>query len=630
MKNKLVRRLALVLSVVMLITSTINTSFAYIVTKTDSIVNTFTPGESTTSGLTISKTVEHPYGQKYVIPGNIAFDFKVELGAYYANTTLSATAGGTMTPVTVDGGGSFTVSVKPGVPVTIEGIDEGTVVTVTEQATTLAGFAMKGNATQVVTLGTGGTATVAFVNTYTPQPVSVSVAGEKHLTGRPWRDGDSFTFKLERLNGNSQTELGRKTITYDAANAEFNKFNFGDITFTEIGEYQFCMTEVVENPDSNMDYDQSPKAFSVKVTDSDMDGKMEISEIAAVPNNNTTATKDATTGVYTVSAIFDNTYIAPITVPITVEKTVTNTGTATIGAQDYEFVLKNTAPGAESEPAKTLTINTDATVVATAAFDLTFTKADIGKVYTYALSETKGSVTDMDYDEKVYAVSVAITKDTGNKLAADVTMTLNGNVVTGGIAAFVNTYSADLPVPGDPDDISVPITVNKTVKSTGTGTISPANFEFVLENTENGSKLTMKTDANGKAVFALPFTAADIDKTYTYKLSEVKGNVSGVTYDTDVYTITVAITEDTTNNKLLAALTMNGQSVNEVVADFENTYRATPTVTPSTPQPDSQQPESGDTGDNSKLNFWFMMMIVSGITTVTLLVIDRKYAKSKE
>ena len=100
------RRIAMLLSLVMLITSTIGTTYCYIVTKTDPITNVFVPDTVGVSGLAISKTVEHPLGDDYAIPDNIHFDFNVELGAYYAGAKLNTTAG----EMTADASGTLSVT----------------------------------------------------------------------------------------------------------------------------------------------------------------------------------------------------------------------------------------------------------------------------------------------------------------------------------------------------------------------------------------------------------------------------------------------------------------------------------------------------------------------------------------
>ena len=93
LKNKIFRRLALLVSMIVLLTSTVNTTFGFIVTKTDSLINTFVPFDNIISNLLISKNVEHPFGDEYVIPDNIAFDFKIDFGSLYANTTIKTTTG---------------------------------------------------------------------------------------------------------------------------------------------------------------------------------------------------------------------------------------------------------------------------------------------------------------------------------------------------------------------------------------------------------------------------------------------------------------------------------------------------------------------------------------------------------
>ncbi len=478
-KNKIFRRLALMISLIMLLTSTVQTTFGFIVTSTGPLKNTFVPYDSAASDLIISKTVEHPFGESYIIPDDIAFDFEVDLGALYANTKIQTTDG----DKTADENGVITVSVEPGGYIGIEGLDEGREVTVTEvQKDAASGFAVKdGIATQKVTIFADGSARVNFVNIYTPaavQPTGVTVSGTKILEGREWQEGDTFLFLLEQETGDDiWTDLGTRAITYDAENADFNKFYFSNIlqalTFDKAGSYDFRISEVAGELD-NVDYDKTVNYFTVEVGDKDMDGKLEISDVTG--SQNAAVTKDETTGEYNVDVTFNNTFIP------------------------------------------------------------------------------------------------------------------------------------------DPEDISVAVTVNKTVKNTGSLSIGPEGFEFVLENTASGDKTALKTDENGKAIFDLDFTAADVGKTFNYKLSETDTGKTGVTYDTDVYDIQIdiALGED---NTLIPTVTMNGTTVESCAADFENTYH-------------TEQSPSPPTGENSNTAFWFIMMIISGATCVALLLLDRRYKAS--
>lgn len=480
LKNKMFRRLALLVSLIVLLTSTVNTTFGFIVTKTDSLINTFVPFDSIISNLLISKNVEHPFGDEYVIPNNIAFDFKVDFGSIYANTTIKTTNG----DITADKNGSIQISVKPGESFAVEGIDAGTKVTVTEIQKDGSGFTVKDSAaTMEGIVAEDGSLKFEYVNIYTPasvQPVNVSVVGTKILEGREWQEGDSFSFKLEQEHTDSSCSLiSTKTVVYDAENTSFNQFDFSDalhtLDFDKVGIYTFRITEVVGKLE-NVDYDKSVNKFAIKVTDVDMDGKLEVSTVTATQNAKVTEAD----GKYKVNITFNNTFI---------------------------------------------------------------------------------------------------------------------------------------PVVSEPNDIAVNISVNKTVKNTGASSIGPDGFEFVLENTVSGEKQAVKSDKKGNAVFTLPFTVADVGKTYTYKLFETNDGMTGVTYDTKVYDISIAITLSG-DNKLVSTITMDGKAVNDVVARFENTYYTDHTTAP-------------PTGDNSNITFWFIMMIISGTVCIVLVLLDKRYTRSK-
>lgn len=431
----------MLLSLVMLITSTIGTTYCYIVTKTDPITNVFVPGATGVSTLAISKTVEHPLGDDYAIPDNIRFDFNVELGAYYAGAKLNTSAG----EMTVDASGTLSVTIKPGATFGIEGLEEGTVVKVTEKMTSLDGFAVKGDATKTVTVGANGTASISFVNTYTPdavKPSNVTVGGVKVLEGRRWQVGDSFSFVLEQKAGENWTKLGEQTVTYDAENDDFSKFDFSDVfralTFDKVGTYTFRMSEIVGTLE-NVDYDKTVNHFTVKVTDVDMDGKLEINTASGTENAAVTKTNDG----YAVSVTFNNTFVPPvvpdpdpITVQIGIDKIISNVGEATHGKGGFQFVLKNVATS------ESLGATSDDN--GKAAFSLTYTKADIGKTYTFKLSETNQGFAGMTYDTDVHEITVTVSLSENNELVAALTM--DGKSVDALNATFENTYDAGTPV----------------------------------------------------------------------------------------------------------------------------------------------------------------------------------------
>ena len=228
------------------------------------------------------------------------------------------------------------------------------------------------------------------------------------------------------------------------------------------------------------------------------------------------------------------------------------------------------------------------------------------------MTEVAGDLAGVDYDKsvKLFSIKVTDTDMDGSLEIADITGSENISVKNENgkyeiFVAFNNIF-----VPSTvPEDISVDIEVNKIVKNKGAEKIGPAGFEFVLENKVTGEKQSLKSDSKGKAVFNLPITATDIGKTYEYKLYEVDGGVEGITYDDDVYDIIVAVSSK--DNKLEAAIEMNGVKTEKCVADFINVYYVEQTNTPVT-------------GDNSNITFWFVMMIISAMSCVTILILTKK------
>jgi pilin isopeptide linkage protein len=119
----------------------------------------------------------------------------------------------------------------------------------------------------------------------------------------------------------------------------------------------------------------------------------------------------------------------PVSVVITAQKKLTNHTQQTMGLDGFSFLLTDgTTP-------VTKISGTDGL----AKFELTF---DAVGTYTYKLSEVKGTVADMVYDETVYDITVTVTQDAATgALTATVSKTDN--------AVFTNVY-------GEPEDPTEP------------------------------------------------------------------------------------------------------------------------------------------------------------------------------
>ncbi len=223
------------------------------------------------------------------------------------------------------------------------------------------------------------------------------------------------------------------------------------------------------------------------------------------------------------------------------------------------------------------------------AFLLTYGLEDIG-THKYTIKEIAGTNPSITYDETVYDVEVTVADNKAGGLT--VTYTVGGKV--GGTADFKNVYS-------DPDPLDVTIQIQKQVENKTKPGIGLDGFVIVLEQGE--AQYTDTTDDKGKAGFTLRFDADDIGKTFEMKVYEKKGNATGVTYDTTVYTLAVKISQNA-DGSLKA--TIDGQEKNTITLKFTNTYSA-----PGTPP----------TGDNSMIYPMLAMMALSALGCIVVLML---------
>lgn len=456
--RKLFRISALLIALLMLFTATMQTTMAFIVAKTDSIINIFVPFQGLVSDLIINKTVEHPFGDDYVYPDDVKFEFKVDLGTFYANTKIETTEGN----VVADKDGVITVFVRPGKPVGIENIDEGTKIKVTEVTETMGkGFSVKNDEnTKEAVIPATGSVLIDITNVYTPEKTTaenVSLTGTKVLEGRDWQDGDSFSFLLEFKNKDGEwVDIGIETVTYSADDVDFNKFDFTEklraMEFSEAGTYSFRISEI-EGELDEIDYDRSVNHFNVVVADPDMDGELDIVDVVVAQN--ITVTKDEAKGTFDMAVVFNNTFVPEvkpipedIMIGVAVDKTVTNKGEDEIGPEDFRFILENLA----NESQIFMVTDKDGN----ASVELKFTADDIGKTFNYKLYEKNEGKEYVTYDEKVYEIAISVSlNEMDNVLVADIT--INGEDTEAIACAFENIYDYTPPAaPPTGDNMIVP------------------------------------------------------------------------------------------------------------------------------------------------------------------------------
>lgn len=300
---KKIKNMLFILSVFAFAFINTNLTLSYLITETSPQISTFIPNKNPTSDLVISAPVEHNLGTSYVIPDNISFEYEIALGDMYSGKTISTTAG----DVVADSNGVIKVKVQANGELILSGIDETIDITIKYLDTT-PGFVV---AEKEVTVKLSETSEISFENVYEPEKVELSkftVSGEKVLETREWVDGDTFTFKLEVNVNGTWFELGTDTITYDSTNPDSKKFDLSSYlngqVLQNVGEYNFRLTEVIEETKEITDYDNSTKKFTIIVTDNDMDGKLEISDITTNEYIELTKEDDS----YKLNVLFNTSY----------------------------------------------------------------------------------------------------------------------------------------------------------------------------------------------------------------------------------------------------------------------------------------------------------------------------------
>ena len=412
--TQLHKALALLLSLSLLLTAVFGGTFAHIIAKTPSIINTFLSGLDPTGDLVIRKEVVHPFGNGYQVPIGLAFDFTVSLGSDYAGKTLKTSQG----DITADETGSIAITVAPDSAVRIMDLPEGMTVTVREDPR--LAFTPEGGAGKSVTIRSGDN-TIVYTNGYLPGPVypiTLTVTGTKLLEGRDWQPGDAFTFLLEyKLAGEDTWEkAGTASVAYDENNEDFNQFSFTDLVrsvdYSSAGVYAFRVSEV-EGTVGGITYDKVVSYFDVIVGDADMDGSLEIQEVKGYQN--ASASNDAAAGEFHVDITVNNKY-APAgtaTATILIDKRVMSMSGQEKSAAGYTFELYD-------ENGDLVATSGETSAAGETAIELTYDAKDAGTTFHYTVKETHGGEkhNGMVYDDTVYPISVSIVDNLDGTVSA--------------------------------------------------------------------------------------------------------------------------------------------------------------------------------------------------------------------
>ncbi len=422
-----------------------------------------------------------------------------------------------------------------------------------------------GDGTMTVSYEIADNKTLTFSNEYDTEPANLIGAADlvvtKVFTGRTpegWLDTDAFTFVL--AGGNDATNAaiagGDVVLPTNAAGITATKDHtsvaFGDITFKEPGDYVFTVTEQASGIAGVRDDAKPERIVKVTVTDN-TDGTMTVAKVDAQPNDLTF------TNVYKTQEVVlsGDTYLK-----------VTKALTGRDWFDDDAFTFTLTAVGETANavgtdvilPAETTITMTKADNAEKAFGDITFKKPGI---YKFAISETKGALSNVAYDEHSVEVTVTVTDDTeGHLVTAAPTYT--------GSMTFENVYT---PSPVEATLQGSKVMSGRPLKATDTFSFQIAKAEGSAENTPMPAVTTVTNNEAGVVQFAtMTYTKAG---TYKYLITEVEGAIAGVTYDKGTVEATVEVTYDPATGILTpnASYKKVGGAAGEGFV-FTNTYKA--------------------------------------------------------
>lgn len=453
---------------------------------------------------------------------------------------------------------------------------------------------------------------IVWNNQYKPTG-SLKLDATKTLTGRKWKQNDSFIFELWAyksdvlLNALDKTKtrytekedsisFGTATATAPAAGAENQqtvKIDFETLHFTkasEDGPFEFYITEI-PGKDKGMNYDSEPHRIPVYVTDDGeghLTAKVEDSSITNLNFNN----------VYNSSVEYSNKAGLVIQKTLNGRDMMAGQFEFTVEAQDSTAVTAHQAAGklgfgqGETKKVFQSVAATDGTACSIDILDgqkVEFNQDDAGKTFCYKVTETKGGAAGYTNDTTEYRVEIALEDLGAGAMKATTTVTdvtdnrevsktevrsddPDGKKIA--VIPFTNSYSASGDLGGQG---SAKIEASKTLNGRD---MKKDEFTFQVTNAKDtkeqktvlstGKNAAAKDGKPGAVDFAeIKYTTAQMKQdvenglavkegnkyTYQYEVSEVTENLpAGVSPEEGSFAVTVTVT-DNGDGTLTAAVT---------------------------------------------------------------------------
>lgn len=422
-----------------------------------------------------------------------------------------------------------------------------------------------------------------FVNTYDssiPSDQLVSPHFSKVLEGREWRAGDSFTFTIKATTPGAPLPVdanGKEVTSVTVHNAtEAADFTFGTIPFTYDMVRDGARTfdyEVTENASGIPGISDDTNVATVTVTVADQ-GKGTMSAVVTNKNN-----------------VFRNTYSSRLDYTAAGGLSVTKkmNGRA-MSAGEFEFDVVANGDGDKlgiaGEHANSAAPDGAEALVVSSPAGVTFTQEDVGKVYSYTITEKGGNLGGVRYDGTSYNVEIRTTDDASN---ARLTVTTHVKSTSG----IDNTYTY---VAGSDANTAAKVSFENSYTATGetapiVGTKSMTNglmfdndFNFRLAyGKDTGRVVSTATNINRQVNFgALSYRSDTLADLVDKGLATRTGNTWTIPYV--AYEVTdglsdKGVTPTASNFSFNVTVVDNGDGTLTCTADlhdgdlaFRNTY----------------------------------------------------------
>ena len=286
-------------------------------------------------------------------------------------------------------------------------------------------------------------ATPSFTNIYSVEPTSVTLQGQKTVSGRDWNQGESYTFNLTAAADDANaTGLGKTTaqavkdgvVAVNANQAVAStpesgraaSFSFGTeaaptVTFSRAGTFSFNITEdAAQDGQAGMSMDKHTARATVVVTDLDESGNhtgklcvssVTYANVGASDADKAVTDKAAFTNAYHASGTFDG-----VTVSKTLEGRASAAGQFTFAVTGLWYNgVQTSVDGAEASLSNTAAgAGVSGAVVGASGQEKLFarelTEQDLGRTFAYRIHENQPAAAGYTYDTGYTGDAIVLVK----------------------------------------------------------------------------------------------------------------------------------------------------------------------------------------------------------------------------